>query len=386
MDFQFSEEQTGIRDLAREILEREVTLELLKELQTGRDWFAAGVWSKLADANLLGLAVPEALGGMGFDLIELCVLLQEVGRAVAPIPALPSLVLAGLPIAHCGTPDQQARWLAPLAAGDAIFTAALVDADSTDPATPSTHARPSGAGAYRLEGRKRFVSAAHQAERILVPATTEAGVGLFALDPRAEGVSLTPSVTSTHEPRFELALDGAHVDAADVLGGDPDGAGGWLRWLDDCARVAVSALQLGVCERALEITTHYVSERVQFGAPIGSFPPVQHRAADCYIDLSALRWTTWRAAWALDRGDQTPSAVADASRHATIAKFYAAESGARIATAAQHLHGGMGADRDYPIHRYLLWSKSLELELGAAMPQLAALGRDMARTGPREFL
>jgi len=112
--------------------------------------------------------------------------------------------------------------------------------------------------------------------------------------------------------------------------------------------------------------------------PIGSFQAVQHRAADCYVDLASMRWTTWRAAWCLGRG-------LPARRAAAVAKFWAAEGGARIVAAAQHLHGGIGVDLDYPIHRYFLRSKALELALGGATPHLARLGRDLAHTGPAEL-
>jgi alkylation response protein AidB-like acyl-CoA dehydrogenase len=381
MDFNFSEEQLALRDLAREILEAEVTPEHLKAIEQRKDGYSAPLWSKLADANLLGLAVPENLSGMGFGIVELCLLLQEVGRAVAPIPALPTLVLGALPIARFGTDAQKERFLPSVANGQTLLSAALVDADSSDIRAPATRARHDGSG-WRLDGRKRFVSAAQSAERIVVPAVTDAGLGLFLLDPNTDGVTLSGGKTSTHQPIFELTMSGARVDEADLLGGeiaDRANATAQLAWLCDCALVAISATQIGVCERALEITTHYVSERQQFNAPIGSFPAVQHRSADCYIDITSLRWITWRAAWKLASG-------LDATRDAGIAKFFAAEAGARVGTAVQHLHGGMGADRDYPIHRYFLWSKSLELNLGSAMPQLAALGRDMARTGPQEFL
>jgi alkylation response protein AidB-like acyl-CoA dehydrogenase len=116
---------------------------------------------------------------------------------------------------------------------------------------------------------------------------------------------------------------------------------------------------------------------VQFGVPIGSFQAVQHRCADAFIDVDALRWCTWRAAWRLAEG-------LPAAREAAVAKFWAAEAGARVANAALHLHGGLGADVDYPIQRYFLWSRALELELGGAEPQLAWLGKDMARTGPED--
>jgi alkylation response protein AidB-like acyl-CoA dehydrogenase len=142
--------------------------------------------------------------------------------------------------------------------------------------------------------------------------------------------------------------------------------------------VGIAALQVGVSERALEITTGYVNEREQFGAPLGALPAVQHRCADAYIDLEAMRWVTWSAAWKLS--EERP-----AGRDAQVAKFWAADAGSRIATATQHLHGGMGVDLDYPIHRYFLWTKALELALGSATHQLVDLGRDMARTGPQEL-
>jgi alkylation response protein AidB-like acyl-CoA dehydrogenase len=139
--------------------------------------------------------------------------------------------------------------------------------------------------------------------------------------------------------------------------------------------LAACATQIGVSERALEITTNHLRERVQFGAQIGSFPAVQQRAADAWIDLQAIRWTAWRAAWRLAEG-------LPAARELLIAKFWAAEAGSRIANTAQHLHGGLGVDVDYPIHRYFLWSKSLELLFGGASPTLARLGRELAAAPP----
>jgi alkylation response protein AidB-like acyl-CoA dehydrogenase len=183
-------------------------------------------------------------------------------------------------------------------------------------------------------------------------------------------------LTSGRRPLFSLTLSDA--PALDVLGGEAFDATELLRWLRDVALVAVAATQLGVSERALEITAGYVKQRIQFGQPIGAFPAVQHRCADAWIDLEALRWTTWRAAWKLARREP-------AAREAMVAKFWAAEAGSRIATATQHLHGGMGVDLDYPIHRYFLWSKALELEHGGASPQLVRLGRELARAGLEEL-
>jgi alkylation response protein AidB-like acyl-CoA dehydrogenase len=377
MDFSYSEDQTLLRDLAREILDKEVTTERRKEVEQDPDWLDRGLWSALAEANLLGLVAPEDLGGMGLGIEEVCLLLQEIGRVVAPVPLLPALVLASLPLAEFGTDEQKRAWLAPVASGEAILTGALVDAGSRDPSAPATTAKRDG-DAWVLDGEKRLVPAVHLSRRVLVPATTDEGAGVFLVDPQAEGVSLTRQETSRGEPLFSMRLAEVRVAESELLGGDSRSGDRVLRWLHDHATVAVCATQIGVCERALEITAEYARERVQFGVPIGSFQAVQHRLADCLIDLESIRWTTWRAVSRLARG-------LPAAREAAVAKFWAAEGGARIASAAQHLHAGLGVDLEYPIHRYFLWSKSLELELGAAAPQLVRLGGDMARTGPQEL-
>jgi alkylation response protein AidB-like acyl-CoA dehydrogenase len=364
MDFHFSEEQTMLRELAREILEKELDLERLKEVEAEGDWFDRELWAKLAEANLLGLAIPEEQGGMGMGFLELCMLLQELGRAVAPLPVLPALVYAGLPIARFGSEAQQQRWLAPLASGEIVLTGAFEPGEVAE-------AQRSGEG-WRLDGVFRNVPAVHLAKRILLPAGTPEGEAVFLVDPEAQGVSLVRQMTSRQEPVFEVTLSSVGVGDEDVLRGEDITA-----WISERACVALAALQSGVSERALEITTAYVKEREQFGAPLGALPAVQHRCANCYIDLESMRWVMWSAAWKL--ASERP-----ATRDAMIAKFWAADGGSRITTATQHLHGGMGVDLDYPIHRYFLWTKTLELAHGAATPQLMKLGRDMARTGPQE--
>jgi len=370
MDFRFGEEQATIRELARGILDKEVTPERLKAAEASADRIDARLWATLAEANLLGVAVPEAQGGMGLGLPELLALCEEVGRAVAPAPVLAALVLGGLPVARFGDAAQRAAWLAPLASGEALLGAALDDAGSEDVERPATRARRDGDG-WRLDGAKRFVPLGPRAARVLVPAAIDGGTAVFLLDPAAPGVRWTAARSSTGEPLFALELDGARVDGAGRLGGDAAAA----RFARDCGVLAACATQIGVSERALEITTGYLRERVQFGAPIGSFPAVQQRAADAWIDLQAIRWTTWRAAWRLAEG-------LPATRELLVAKFWAAEAGARIADTAQHLHGGLGVDVDYPIHRYFLWSRSLALWFGGAAPTLARLGRELAASPP----
>lgn len=376
MDFSFSEEQTMLRDLAREILEAELTPERLKAIEAGGEFFDAEVWSKLAEANLLGLAIPEAHGGMGFGFIELCVLLEEAGRVVAPLP-LRETLLAAHAIGQLGSEAQQERWLPAIASGQAVLGTALVDTGSDDPAAPSTSAKRDGSG-WSLTGARPLVSAAERAERVLVPALAEGTAMLFLVDTRAAGVTLTRQRMTHREPVYDLELSAVAVAQDEAL--PAQGAGREaLSWLYDVALVATCALQVGVSSRALELTAAYAGERVQFQQPIGAFQAVQHRCADCFIDLEAMRWTLWRAAWKIAEGQ-------DASREAMVAKFWAAEGGSRIASTAQHLHAGHGVDLDYVIHRYFTWTKALELSLGSATPQLVRLGADMARTGPQEAL
>ena len=374
MDFSFTEEQEAIRALAAEILGAEMTAERLRAAEREAAWIDAGLWKKLADANLLGVAIPEAYGGMGMGFLELCVLLEEVGRAVAPGPWLATLVHGALPLAEFGTEEQKAAWLPRVAAGEARLAAALLDAGSAEGAPPATRARPA-AGGLVLEGAKRAVAGAGGADRLLVPASDARGVGLYLVDPKAPGVSLEAKVTSTGEALFDVTLAGVRVAEADRLGGPNADGAAILRWLAPRALTAIAALQAGVSARALRVTTDYVKERVQFGVPIGSFQAVQHRQADAFIDLEAMRWTLWQAAWRIASG-------LPAERAAAVAKVWAAEGGSRIANASLHLHGGLGSDVDYPIHRHFLWSKALELAGGGASETFARLGAELATSGP----
>src|SRR5262249_23811767 len=192
----------------------------------------------------------------------------------------------------------------------------------------------------------------------------------FLVEPSGRGVTLERQVATNREPQARLTLDGASV-AGDAILGDPEGGQSIVEWLVDRALLGLCALELGVVERALRITAQYTSERRQFDRPIGSFQAVQQRAADAWIDVEAIRLTTWQSMWRLDAGLPARDEI-------RMAKFWASEAGPRIVYTAQHLHGGIGVDVDYPIHRYYLWSKTIELTLGSAPRQLAALGEALA--------
>ncbi len=369
MDFALSEVQVALQDLARQILEDQLTPDRLREVENEPDWFDRQLWRDLARANLLGLAVSEKYGGMGYGFLEVCLLLEEVGRSVAPLPALPTLVMGALPISEFGTDAQRERYLPRVVSGETLLSAALVEEGSEDPTRPSVQARRDGSG-WRLEGSKTCVPAAHLAERVLVPARSEQGVGVFLLDPKGRGVQLERLETTNGEPQFLLTLSGAEVDGADVLG-DPAQGGPIVTWLAQRVIAAYAATQLGVSDKAMRMTAAYTSEREQFGRRIATFQAVAQRAANCYVDVEVLRLAVQQAVWRLAEGLDSTDEVA-------IAKYWVGDTGHRVSYAAQHLHGGIGVDVDYPLYRYCLWSKQLELSLGSSSHQLEMIGARLA--------
>jgi alkylation response protein AidB-like acyl-CoA dehydrogenase len=374
MDFALNHEQEQVRDLAQKILSDHVTQERLKAVESGTEWFDRETWNALAQSNLIGIAFSEDHGGGGLSLFEAGLVLEQIGRHVAPVPYLATVVMGGLPIDRFGSDEQKSRLLLPAATGDAILTAALMEPSGDDALPPATTARKDGS-AWRLDGVKTSVPAAHVAERVLVPAATGAGgIGVFAVDPRAKGVDLQRQKGTSGERLSLMMLKDVAVDAGDVIG-DPHGGREILDWTIERTLAGLCITELGVAAEALRMTAEYTSKREQFGKPIGSFQAVGQRAADAYIDVEAIRMTACQAVWRLAQG-------LPAADEVRIAKFWAAEGGHRATYAAQHLHGGIGVDVDYPLHRYYVWSKQIELTLGSAHPQLARLGAGMAAAQP----
>jgi len=189
----------------------------------------------------------------------------------------------------------------------------------------------------------------------------------------AAGVGRQRQDTTTGTPEALVTLDGVRLGGDAVLG--PVDEGTVLRFLVEHATVAACAVMAGLTAEAVRMTGEYTTAREQFGRPIATFQAVGQRAADAYVDAHAIRLTMLQAAWRLANG-------APADREVAIAKYWASAGGQRVVHAAQHLHGGMGVDRDYPLHRYFLLAKQLELYLGGASRQLLALGRILAAEGP----
>lgn len=371
MDFTLTDEQQAIAELAHRILSERLPAERLRELEQTDGWFADDVWRELGTADLLGIALPEADGGGGYGILEACLIAEQVGRTVAPVPYLSSVVGAAMPVAEFGTDAQRARLLPGVIAGTATLAVALYEpTDVAVPSVPTTQATAEGDG-WRLDGEKSLVVGADRAQAILVPARTgEQTSAVFLVAPDAAGVSLGRETAVTGEPQWTVRLDGVSATADARLGGPEQGAE-IVAWISDRLAAAICSAQTGVCEEALAITARYVSEREQFGSKLGTFQAVGQRVADAYIDTEAIRLTALQAVWRLSEG-------LDAHDELMTAKFWAADGAQRVVHAAQHLHGGIGVDLDYPIHRYFRWAKVLELTLGGASPSLLRLGASLA--------
>jgi len=354
MDFSFTPEQDEAAALTAEILRDLTTPERQRAADEGR--FDADLWQALGAAGLLSLAVPEEYDGAGLGLLELCRVVIEAGRTVAPVP-IGVHGACRLLIAELGTPEQKEQ---ALRSAIGIVTAAVAEDYAALPGTPSATATPAGDG-FRIDGVKTVVPAGTIAELLLVTATTPTGVGVFLVDPSSPGVTVIPQTLTGGE----LA---ARIEFSDVPATELTTS---AQRLYDVLTVVACAEQLGVTEGALALTATYAKEREQFGRPIGTFQAVSQRLADGYIDTLMQRLTLWQAAWRLDEGLPAATEVA-------VAKLWAADAGYRISHTTVHVHGGVGIDLDGLAHRYFTTAKRFELRYGGSTEQALAVGKVLA--------
>ncbi|SFS63317.1 acyl-CoA dehydrogenase family protein [Saccharopolyspora flava] len=360
MDFTSTEAQEDLAGLVGRILGDKVTNERLREIDRQDDRFDRDLWAELAKADVLTAALPEG----GFGLLEQCSVLIEIGRAVAPVPYLPSITMGATALAESGTDEHRRAWVEPAARGEVVLTAALAEDGGAEPDSPATRAERDGQD-WLLTGTKVNIPAGPVADLVLVPASTPDGPRLFLVRPGRPGAEMQRQEIVDGDAEGWLELANARVADADVLDADA------LRRLIVRATIGVCAHQVGVLTGALERTSAYAGERVQFGRPIGSFQAVAQRMADGFIDVEAAKLTLWQAAWRATEG--LPCAD-----EAATAKFWAAEAGHRLAHTAVHVHGGVGIDLDHELHRYFVAAKRGEFALGGATAQLRRIGASLA--------
>ena len=358
MDFKTTEAADDLGGLARTIVDSVCTAEHQRKLDGLEQRFDRDLWAKLIEADILSTAAPESVGGGGFGVLEQVAVLVALGRQLAAVPYLESVVLGAGALARFGSESLQQEWAAPAVNGEKIIAVALDGEMGQGP----VQATDSG----RLTGSRTQVAYGPVADAFLVPAETASGTKVFLVSKDDPGVTVTALDTTGHGSVGHVELQG--VEAARAVGGSD--VPGWLTTAGNLGR---SAYQLGVLERALELTSTYAREREQFDRPIGSFQAVSSRLADDYIDIKALRLTVTQAAWRLS--EELPADI-----EANTAAFWAAEAGHRVAHTTVHVHGGVGIDLDHPVHRYFLAAKQTEFAVGSATGQLLRIGRELADT------
>ncbi|MFE3292921.1 acyl-CoA dehydrogenase family protein [Rhodococcus sp. NPDC059234] len=353
MDFSLDQTQETVAEIVVGLLAREPSD------PADTSGFNSALWEAMAKADLLSLAVPERLGGAGLGLPEVLPLLTEIGRGAAPVPALATLGFGLLPILALGSDEQQDALLAEVATGR-ILTAGLSEPGSAFPAAPSTTAVADG-GDVLVNGLKVAVPFADVAYRILVP--TDAGVVLVA--PDAPGVTLAKISSSSGSPEFSVRLDGVRVPAAEVLAG-PDGTGDNAT-LYRIAQAAIGAYSDGLLAGATTLTAEHLRTREQFGKPLATFQAVAQQIADVYVTSRTLHVSALASGWRVSEG-------LDAEDDLEVLSYWiAAEVPAAMRT-LHHLHGGLGVDVTYPMHRYFSIAKDLARLVGGASSRLDLVG------------
>ncbi|MEU7321534.1 acyl-CoA dehydrogenase [Streptomyces griseoviridis] len=370
MDFTFSEEQQAAAEAARGVF-ADVAPDSVPSpsmvVGAVADDFDRALWARLAEADLLSLLLDPDEGGAGLDAIALCLVLRESAKVLARVPLLEHSAAAATIQAH-GGPEPRSALVARAGRGELVLTVAASGRTGHDPAELAVTARQDG-DAWLLDGVQTAVPWAQTADHIVVPARSTTGDSrtLLAIVPRGqEGTDIAEQISTTGERLGELRLESARIPAASVI--DSDGAWEELR---DLLTTGTCALALGLGERVLRMSGEYTGKREQFGFPVATFQAVAMQAADRYIDLRAMEVTLWQAAWRI--ATRAPGAL-PAAGDVAVAKIWAAEGVRRVVQTAQHLHGGFGADVEYPLHRYHAWAKQLELSLGPAAAHEEALG------------
>ncbi|MDA0815442.1 MAG: acyl-CoA/acyl-ACP dehydrogenase [Chloroflexi bacterium] len=358
MDLNLNEQQQLLRNAAREFLANECPESHIRDMEDDEQGYSPVLWSQMAEQGWHGLLIPEEYGGVGFDFVDLCVLIEEFGRALVPGPFMPTILGGAVPIMEAGSGEQKAEFLPRLAAGELIFTLALTEPSARfDEAGIATTASVSG-DRVTFNGAKLFVPDAHVADYLVVAGRSSEGVTLGIVATDQPGVIVTPLQTIARDKQCEVLLTDAE---GQLLGAEGDG---WrrLRPVIEKYTVAECAYLLGLSQMDFEISVDYAKDRVQFGRPIGSFQAIQHKCADMVTDVDACRFITYKAAWSITSGQPE----ADTALAVDMAKAWCSEASRRVVAHGQQIHGGIGFTKEHRIQLFFRRQKRAELAFGDA--------------------
>ncbi|MEV8102313.1 MULTISPECIES: acyl-CoA dehydrogenase family protein [unclassified Streptomyces] len=381
MDFTFTEEQQAATEAAKAVFSGVapdgVPSPALVPGAVAED-IDRPLWAGLASSDLLSLTLSPEHGGAGLDLVALCLVLRESAKVLARVPLLETCAVA-MALQRYGNPRLAAELLPRVGRGELVLTVGANGRTGHDPAELAVTARRKAAagisagaradsdGGWVLDGTQSAVPWAQTADWIAIPAHTDEGRAVVALiEPAQDGITLAEQVSTSGERFAEVRLESVRVDGHALI----DDAWAW-EWLRALLTTGTCALALGLGEAVLAMTSQYTGKREQFGFPVATFQSVAVQTADRYIDLRAMEVTLWQAAWRISTG---AAGALPAEGDIAVAKIWASDGVRRVVQTAQHLHGGFGADTDYPLHRFHAWAKQIELSLGPAAAHEEALG------------
>ncbi|WP_371777745.1 acyl-CoA dehydrogenase family protein [Streptomyces sp. NBC_01438] len=377
MDFTYTEEQQAAAEAARAVFSGvapdAVPSPALVPGAVAED-IDRPLWAGLAAGDLLSLTLSPEHGGAGLDLIALCLVLRESAKVLARVPLLETCAVA-MALQRYGDQGLAAELLPGVGRGELVLTVGANGRTGHDPAELAVtahlddtgHGGDSSEAGWVLDGVQSAVPWAQTADWIAVPAHTGDGRAVVAMVRRGhDGLTIAEQVSTSGELFGEVRLDAVRIARRELI----DAAGAW-EWLHALLTTGTCALALGLGEAVLAMTSEYTGKREQFGFPVATFQAVAVQAADRYIDLRAMEVTLWQAAWRIATGG---SGALPPAGDVAVAKIWASDGVRRVVQTAQHLHGGFGADTDYPLHRFHAWAKQIELSLGPAAAHEEALG------------
>jgi alkylation response protein AidB-like acyl-CoA dehydrogenase len=366
MNFGFNDEQELLRSTARKFFDNECPSTTVRTLMEDSSGMTPELWKKLAEQGWLGLIAPEEHGGMALGIVDLVVLLEEMGRAVVPGPFFSTVLLGGLAILEAGNDAQKKAWLPKICSGDARATLAWMEPSAEMGAAGVTLPATAKGSGFTLNGTKLFVHDAHTADVIVVAARTassqnpEEGISLFLVPKGTPGLAVTllPTMDQTRK-LCEVTLTNVALGGDAIMGAPGTG---WkpLARVIDRATVGLCAEMCGGAQKVLDMTVEYAKIRQAFGRPIGSYQGVKHKAADMLVDVENSKSITYYAAWAMDEGvPEGPLAV-------SMAKAYVSDAYRRVSGAGIQLHGGIGFTWEHDLHLYFKRAKGSEFTFGDA--------------------
>ena len=364
MDLGLTETQEMLRSTARDFFQRECPTGLVRQMEDNDLGYPPELWQRMGELGWMGLAFPDAYGGANGSLTDLAVLLEEMGRALAPSPFFPCVVLVGLTMLDAGTSAQQQEVLPRLASGSLIATMALTEESARYSAEGIQMPAFTENDTYTLRGSKMFVEYAHVAEYLLVPVRTDSsgaaedGITLLLVPANSPGISLTPLVSIARDKQFEVVFDGVEVPKSTVVG-QPGLGWNVLKRALDRAIVLHCAESVGGAQRVMEMTVDYAKQRLQFGRPIGSFQSVQHTCADMVNAIDSARLATYQAITSLEDG-------IPAEREIALAKVLTNHAYKWTTLQAQQIHGGIGFMEEYDLQLWTRRAKVAELKYGTS--------------------